>query len=48
MAFQNVVILFKSVRNKDRSIMNIITQANTGTMVKCVPQEQMFVIEATL
>ena len=48
MAFQNVVILFKSVRNKDRSTMNIITQANTGTMVKCVPQEQMFVIEATL
>ena len=28
--------------------MIFITQANTGTMVKRVPQEQMFVIEATL
>ena len=28
--------------------MIFITQTNTGTMVKRVPQEQMFVIEATL
>ena len=28
--------------------MIFITQTNTGTMVKHVPQEQMFVIEATL
>ena len=30
------------------SLMIFITQTNTGTMVKRVPQEQMFVIEATL
>ena len=29
-------------------MMIFITQTNTGTMVKHVPQEQMFVIEATL
>ena len=28
--------------------MILITQTNTGTMVKRVPQEQMFAIEATL
>ena len=28
--------------------MILITQTNIGTMVKHVPQEQMFVIEATL
>ena len=28
--------------------MIFITQTNTGTMVKRVPQEQMLVIEATL
>ena len=30
------------------SLIIFITQTNTGTMVKRVPQEQMFVIEATL
>ena len=29
-------------------MMILITQTSTGTMVKRVPQEQMFVIEATL
>ena len=29
-------------------MMIFITQTNTGTMVNHVPQEQMFVIEATL
>ena len=29
-------------------MMIFITQTNIGTMVKRVPQEQMFVIEATL
>ena len=28
--------------------MIFVTQTSTGTMVKRVPQEQMFVIEATL
>ena len=28
--------------------MIFVTQTNTGTMVKRVPQEQMFVVEATL
>ena len=28
--------------------MIFVTQTSTGTMVKHVPQEQMFVIEATL
>ena len=28
--------------------MIFVTQSNTGTMVKCVPQEQMVGIEATL
>ena len=31
-----------------QKIMILITQTSTGTMVKRVPQEQMFVIEATL
>ena len=30
------------------SVMIFITQTSTGTMVKRVPQEQIFVIEATL
>ena len=30
------------------SLMIFVTQTSTGTMMKCVPQEQMFVIEATL
>ena len=29
-------------------MMIFVTQTNTGTMVKRVPQEQMFVVEATL
>ena len=29
-------------------MMILITQTSTGTMVKRVPQEQMFVIETTL
>ena len=29
-------------------LMIFVTQTSTGTMVKRVPQEQMFVIEATL
>ena len=29
-------------------LMIFITQTNTGTMMKCVPQEQMFDIQATL
>ena len=29
-------------------IIIFIAQTNTGTMVKRVPQEQMFIIEATL
>ena len=28
--------------------MIFVTQTSTDTMVKCVPQEQMFVTEATL
>ena len=29
-------------------MMIFVTQTSTGTMVKCVPQEQMFVVEVTL
>ena len=29
-------------------MMIFVTQTNTGTMVKRVPQEQMFVVEAIL
>ena len=36
------------IGNSFYTMMISITQTNTGTMVKRVPQEQMFVIEATL